>query len=281
MQEDHLKKLLSLPSEWWRLSAISSKLSGWFSQYIVGLAINAEYSGHYVHRVLSVFLISFDNLLLWFTAGHVIDQLKNDLSSSDVRINRMRWLDRFALKGAESIPISTGIEAFSSKEIGIPQLDFGVIRISGLEEVNLRKNSKVKVFSPQAWYNAENSNPEGFYLLGFPKESLLISDESKEQPAMWINLVAIPIQRIKPECSSEGEFWDDQEAFYGQILSFIDNPSSQINDIDFMSGGPIISIERDPKHGLKYRLFAIQRSWLQKKRIIRAEPFNRIMPVFK
>lgn len=280
MQGDHLKKLLALPSEWWRLSAVSSKLSEWFSQYIIGLAINAEYSGHYVHRVLSGFLVSFDNLLLWFTAGHVIDQLKNDLSCSDVRINRMRWLDRFAIKGAESIPI-TGIEAFSSKEIGIPQLDFGVIRISGLEEKNLRKNSRVKVFTPQAWYNAENSNPEGFYLLGFPKESLLISDELKEQPAMWINLVTLPIQRIKPGSSAEGEFWEDKDAFYGQILSFIDNnPYSQINDIDFMSGGPIISIERDAKHGFKYRLFAIQRGWLQKRRIIRAEPFNRIMPVF-
>lgn len=169
MENDIIRKLMTLPSEWWRLSGVTLKLSEWFSQYIIGLVVSAEYSGRYFHYVLSGFLVSFDDLLLWVTAGHVIDDLKKELSHPAVRLTRLRWLDGFPISGAESIPIVSGLESFSSTEIGIQGADFGFIRISGIEESNLRKNSKVQFFTQQAWKDSEKLNPEGFYLLGFPR----------------------------------------------------------------------------------------------------------------
>jgi hypothetical protein len=278
MENDIIRKLMTLPSEWWRLSGVTLKLSEWFSQYIIGLVVSAEYSGRYFHYVLSGFLVSFDDLLLWVTAGHVIDDLKKELSHPAVRLTRLRWLDGFPISGAESIPILSGLESFSATEIGIQGADFGFIRISGIEESNLRKNSKVQFFTQQAWKDSEKLNPEGFYLLGFPRESLQITNESEAQPGMWVNLAIVPVTRIQPKDKSCGRFWDDPDSFYGQIVPFADHSGSQPQDIAFMSGGPIISVERDPNSGIRYRLFAIQRSWLKDKRVIRGEMLYRIFP---
>jgi len=95
---------------------------------------------------------------------------------------------------------------------------------------------------------------------------------------MWINLVSIPVMRIKPRDSSAGNFWDDPHAFYGNLLPFTDDIGGQPRDIEGMSGGPIISIEKDPTSGIRYRLFAIQRSWLPQERKIRGELVCRIFP---
>lgn len=276
MQETQLKKLMELPSDWWRLSGITSRLSEWFSQYVVGLVIDAEYSGRVSHNILSGFLVSFEDLLLWTTAGHIIDNLKKELSNPNVMIKRLRWFDRFSVPGAESVPICSGLEAFSSAEIGLDRADFGFIRISGIEEISLRKNSKVHFFTAQELYSPDKSNPEGFYLLGFPDELLRISDESQDQPAIWINLQSIPVSKIEPRESSRGRFWDDPDAFYGQLLPFSDKEGDQPGNIEGMSGGPIISVERDPTSGIRYRLVGIQRGWLKQERIIRGELLCRI-----
>ena len=278
MENDLIRKLMALPSDWWRLSGVTSRLWEWFSQYIIGLAVSGEFSGHSFDYVLSGFLVSFDDLLLWVTAGHVIYDLKKELSHPAVRLTRLRWLDRFPISGAESIPIVSGLESFSSTEIDIQGVDFGVIRISGIEESNLRKNSKVQFSTQQAWKDPEKSNPEGFYLLGFPRESFQITNESEDQPVMWVNLAILPVIRIQPKDKSCGPFWDDLDSFYGQIVPLADHSGSQPQDIAFMSGGPIISVERDPNSGIRYRLFAIQRSWLKGKRIIRGEMVYRIFP---
>lgn len=278
MNDDSLNKLVELPSDWWQMGSVSSKLAEWFSNYFLALVLDFEYSGNIYHHIFSGFLVSLGELSLWFTSGHIIDNLKQDLSKPQVRIIRIRWWDRLSIPGAESIPINSGIEAFSSKEIGMPEMDFGIVRISGIEEMNLKRNNRVRFFTPQAWHNNENANPEGYYLLGLPGETLIIKNKTMEQPEMLINFVSLPVTRITPKDSAAGDFWNDPDAFYGQILSFSDKNGYQPHDITNMSGGPIISVERIKTSGISYRLFAIQRSWLPEKRIIRGEMLHRIMP---
>jgi hypothetical protein len=153
MNDDSFEKLMALPTDWWQKAGVSAKLAEWFSNYFLALVIDFEYSGEIRHHIFSGFLVSLGELSLWFTAGHIIDDLKTVLSKSGTRIIRARWWDRLPISGAESIPITSGLEAFSSKEIGIPNMDFGIIRISGLEEINLKRNNRVRFFTPQAWQN--------------------------------------------------------------------------------------------------------------------------------
>jgi hypothetical protein len=261
------------------MGSVGSKLAEWFSNYFLALVLDFEYSGKIYHHIFSGFLVSLGELSLWVTAGHIIDNLKKDLSKPQVRIIRMRWWDRLPIPGAESIPINSGIEAFSSNEIGMPEMDFGFVRISGMEEMNLKKNNRVRFFTPQAWNKNENTTPEGYYLLGLPSETLIIKDNKMEQPEMLINFVSLPVTRISPKNSAAGEFWNDPDAFYGQILSFSDKNGYQPHDIVNMSGGPIISVERIKNSGISYRLFAIQRGWLHEKRIIRGEMLHRFLPI--
>ena len=50
-----------------------------------------------------------------------------------------------------------------------------------------------------------------------------------------------------------------------------------MSDINGISGGPLISIERTNTGEMRYRLFGIQKTWFPDKEIIRAEPIHRLV----
>jgi hypothetical protein len=72
-------------------------------------------------------------------------------------------------------------------------------------------------------------------------------------------------------------FWNDPEAFYGQILPFVEGSKYQPASLQGMSGGPLFSLERDPSDRIRYRLFGIQRSEDRDERLIRVEPIHRCL----
>ncbi|MGB6065009.1 MAG: hypothetical protein WBG50_09380 [Desulfomonilaceae bacterium] len=104
---------------------------------------------------------------------------------------------------------------------------------------------------------------------------------SQERPDPFsgtANISGLPVQRIVGHPIEDG-FWSDSEAFYGQVLPFIDGGGFQPETIVGMSGGPLFSIERDKHDQFHYFLFGLQSSWLWKSRVICVEPIQRVVAV--
>lgn len=280
--EDITGLINHLPTDWWQKKSVGEILSGWFNRYLVGLYLSVETEGKVQHRLYTGFLLYHKENLMWATAGHVIDAIEKIRSDSRAKILRMRWADRYRISGAESIPVHNyGFKTFSASEFGI---DFGVADISGLDRENILKNDQLEIMTQQGWKNLHLAKPEGYYILGYPQEWIEVEEkhisDNRILGSLWTNIACLPVQQIEyPGRHSGKKFWDDPEAFYGRILPFSDEAGNQPIDIIGMSGGPLLSIERDKSKQIRYRLFGIQRSWDKDTRSIRVEPIQNIINV--
>ncbi|MCI0399682.1 MAG: hypothetical protein L0332_10950 [Chloroflexi bacterium] len=273
-------RLSDLPDDWWRRLSTCQTLANWFGRYLVGLFFSVSLGGQPQYGVYTGFLLYHRQALLWITAGHVIDEIRGILSSPNVNITMMHWLDGYEFFGAESIPVhNRDLRMYSASSSGI---DFGTIAITGLDRENMIRNERLQIMTEQGWRNLHRARPEGYYIVGYPHEWGEYRQDARSgnqiMHSFRANLACLPVSRIdyREPTRSDDEFWSDPEAFYGQILSFADGTEYQPDDIRGMSGGPLLSVERDPSNEIRYRLFGIQRSWLRDSRLIRAEPIQHI-----
>ena len=96
------------------------------------------------------------------------------------------------------------------------------------------------------------------------------------------SITCIPVTKIEyDQIKSDGTFWSDPDAFYGRITPFAGDSEIPPIDIRGMSGGPLLSIERKPDKGLLYRLYAIQRSWESRQRIVRVESMFKVLEIIE
>lgn len=216
------------------------------------------------------------------TAGHAVDQIEEIFTNQSVSVVRARWADGYAKSGAEALPVDPSelpANAFSASD---KDMDFGAIAIRGLNEINIRQNNHSLVFTERAWKNTHLANPEGFYVFGFPDPWFKVSERRQSENQIFrkatANISCLPVQRIADR-RDNNKFWNDPEAFYGQLLPFVDGQGYQPETIVGMSGGPLFSIDRDENDQFRYYLFGLQSSWLPKSRIIRGEPIQRMVAV--
>jgi hypothetical protein len=271
---------MNLPDDWWRYAAVSKDLADWFSRHLLGLLLEVEVGDKTHCRVYTGFLLDYQEYLWWVTAGHVIERVGEISSNPHMKIRRMRWLDGYEVPGAESIPVDDrDLQTFSALDRG---LDVGMALIPTLDAMNIVSNNRVRIMTEQAWKNIHLARPEGYYILGYPKEWVEVVETplsgNRMRFSLRADLACLPVRRIEHRGPHRTkEFWNDPDAFYGEILPFVDAQVYQPNDIVGVSGGPLLSIERTSDGHLLYRLFGIQRSWDRDERLIRAEPIHRFV----
>lgn len=269
-----------MPNDWWRQHLACQTLAEWFGHHLVGLFFSVQANGSKQEGVYTGLVLYYEKNLLWITAGHVVDEIHKVLSNPEIDVQIMRWLDGCEIPGAESIPVhNRNLEMFSGLEFGI---DFGVVKITGLDANNMLNNNRTQVITEEFW-KTPHSKPEGYYVLGFPKEWAEHHEtrfpDNQIFNSFLANLACLPVQQIgyRGDFHPNKEFWNDPDAFYGQILPFVDGVEDQPASLKGMSGGPLFSIERDPSDRIGYRLFGIQRSEDKDERLIRAEPIHKIL----
>ena len=278
--ENGYNEVKDLPDDWWRYTSTCGVLSKWFIHHLLPLLISAKRDDEVHHMICTGFLLYHRDILSWVTAGHVVDRIEEILSTPSVDILRMRWLDGCEIRGAESVPVGHNLSAFSAYESGI---DFGIVAIPDLEALNIIEGGRVKFLTEEVWKNLHLAKPEGYYVFGYPREWVEVQEDrlagNQILGSLQANLACLPVKRIEYPGPNpvRSEFWNDPDAFYGEILPFADKPAYQPDSIKGMSGGPLFSIERDPDGRIRYRLFGIQSSWLPSERKIRAEPISKII----
>jgi hypothetical protein len=277
---DNEPKLEDLPNNWWQQLSTCQVLADWFSHHLVGLFFSVQIDGHHQQCVYTGLILNYENNLLWATAGHVIDQISNLLFDSRINIWAMRWLDGCEIPGAESIPVhNRNFDMFSATKFGI---DFGVVRIIGLDAENMLRNEHIQLITEQAWKNPHLGKPEGYYVVGYPEEWIQYKEKQLSDNQVFnsfrANVACLPVRQIEYMGGSypNKEFWSDPEAFYGQLVPFDDGSQYQPTSVKGMSGGPLFSIERDPSDRIRYRFIGIQRSEDKENRFIRVEKVQKI-----
>lgn len=272
-------KLADLPANWWMSRKTSEVLIEWFGRHLIALYYSVSIDGIRRHEVYSGFVAELEDNLYWFTAGHVIDEIQSTLKLPNVTDPIIRWLDGYRTSEAASIPLSDFTSnAYSATKLGI---DFGSIRIPFLEAQLIRSNGRSQIFTTTSWKNAQRVKPEGYMLLGYPETARLI----KETPlsdgtvlnAVTANQICLPVRRIRrrAKLTAINEFWNGRGAFFGKILPYLGESEVYLDSVKGMSGGPLLSIERDPSNEIRYRLIGIQRSELRSELLIRVEPIVR------
>jgi hypothetical protein len=271
------EKMQQLPANWWQNAAVASSLLKEIRACVVPLLV-AGYVGREVqYSVYSGFFVTRAGTAVWLSAGHVVDEVTQLLSSPNFKILTMAWLDDFEAKGAEGVPLHrANIPTKSWKSEG---LDIGAILPSALDVGNIFKNDKVKMIDAGAWENLSAVHPEGFYAIGFPRPWSIHSQRpfssTKLLHSVKADLACLPLEEVLPPPEFAGDpVWSNPRAFYGKILPFPDYPDFDLDNLRGMSGGPILSVERTENGYIGYRLVGVIQSWARAQSIIRAEPID-------
>jgi hypothetical protein len=278
-REEILRKMQDLPADWWQTANAADALIKWFRRNIIGLLIAGLSDGEFQYSVYTGFLLLHEGKLLWLTAGHVVDEIESILYSENFEPSMICWLDDYGVQAANSVIVHRKDMAMRSWKQ--ESLDFGIIVPSILDAGNLLSNNKVNVIEESIWRNLDQAVPEGYYAIGYPgpctRHSPKRVSEKQILHSIEADLAILPVMEIPaPKDLSVSVSWSDEKAFYCKILPFKDLPGFDVEEIKGMSGGPILSVERDSNGRIKYRLIGIIQSWFRSESIIRAEPIGRI-----
>lgn len=277
-------KMLQLPADWWQTAAAASTLVQWFKRHIIPLLVAGTVGHQFQYSVYTGILLRHDETIVWLTAGHVVDELIQLLSSSAFKLSAMTWLDDFEVAKAEAVPLHrTDIPMKSWRDIG---LDIGAVLPSLLDVGNLLQNNSVKTIDAGIWKNLSQANVEGYYAIGYPRPWSQHSEtpvpNNKILHSVKVNVACLPLKEISPPPEfSDDPVWSNPDAFYGKVLPYPDYPEFDLDNAKGMSGGPILSVERDPDGRIRYRLVGVIQSFARWQSIFRAEPINRVAEVIE
>ena len=280
--DEFAAKLLGLHPDWWQTAATTSVLIKAFKKHIIPLLVAGTVGHESQYNIYTGIILKYSGPILWLTAGHVVDELSKILSSSQFKLTEMAWLDGYEVTKAEAVLVHrTDIPMKSWSEIG---LDVGIILPSILDVGNILRNDNVIPIDARIWKNLNQASPEGYYAIGFPRPWSHLSQtplsNNKVLKTVDANIACLPLKEIPPPPEFRDDpVWSNPEAFYGQILPYPDYPDFNFEDAKGMSGGPILSVERDPGGTIRYRLEGIIQSFAPSQFIFRAEPIQRIAEV--
>jgi hypothetical protein len=272
-------KMLDLPSDWWQNATTSTILIQHFKRHLLPLLVAGFVDNQIQYNIYTGIYLKHGETIVWLTAGHVVEELKKILSSKNFKLAVISWLDGFEATQAESIPMhKIDIPMKSWQEIG---LDIGVVLPSLLDVGNLQKNERISPIEAVIWKNLSKAQPEGYYAIGFPRPWCQYTQTPTQNKKTLNKIIAetacLPLEQIPPPPEFfNDKKWSDPEAFYGRLIPFPDYPEFELEDANGMSGGPIISVERDPDGRIRYRLVGILQSFAHGQSIFRAEPISKV-----
>lgn len=274
----------SRPSNWWTDSRVCVALSDVFRKHVLGLAIEYEFNAKREIVHYTGFMLCHRERDMWITAAHAIDEICELRRSKYHRIIRCRIVDHCTTADAEALPFDLeATQYYSATEAG---LDFGAMWLPNLTVAGILGGSGVVPLTANIWTNRAEVVPEGYFLVGYPSESVqtlktpIGGGLAKYQ--LTSTLVCLPVRMIEhgAHAAPSHRFWDDPEAFYGEILPFSGIHVEQPRDIVGMSGAPLFAFRQEPG-GVRYYLWGIQRSWHEGHRFVRCEPVDRIIDAMR
>lgn len=255
-------------------------LGKWFHQHILGFFLCGKANSKLQFTLYTGIFLGFRDHKLWLTAGHVLDEILHLLGSNEFEPSMVRWVDRYdGADNAKTIPIAHHRLAERSKRSD--RLDLAVIELSSLEVKNILSQSNKKLMGRVIWENLEDDRPEGYYIVGYPRDSYLVPsnrvNQAHQSNQFKAYVFCIPISLTKrSDLPLDDDFFSDRNALYGRIVESTPGYSVAIDSIKGLSGGPLFSVERVGER-IKFKLHGITRSWRRSDSYVRIEPVSRVI----
>lgn len=270
--------IANLPSDWWQREAVCLSLRNWFEHHIVGLHVGYFYKGEPMDRLFTGFLVQHRGLTFWVTAGHVIEHLEELIDNPDLTPDHAGWMDRSPVSLGGPIPVC--ISDLTMGRLRPNQPDVGFVLLNQLTISALVANTNVEFVDSQIWLNHESAKADGYYVLGYPREWLKTTGRFKDENGQMrrslnMGVACLPITPVQDLGRGENApldppFWGCEHSMYAKLMPCSDTNRHVVNNIDGMSGGPVLSIECSTTGDLTYRLFGIQSAWQSRPKIVKA-----------
>jgi hypothetical protein len=90
MSKSPEEMIRNFPSDWWQHARAIEELIKWFRTFIIGLLVGGAIKGEFRYFLYTGFLLYHKDKILWLTAGHVLDNLSQVLSSENFTLTVMR-----------------------------------------------------------------------------------------------------------------------------------------------------------------------------------------------
>jgi len=208
------------------------------------------------------FLFHHQNIPIWITAGHAMEDFKKLLASS-VQIKQCHFID-CAGGGGQTIPIDRNdIRPVTINRDGV---DISIVILPGYVFKTLFANERNYWLNAPKPHHLKKPKPIGFHLVGWPK---ILERNSKWhiskhviELSTQLTLICLPIKRISGRKKSSNSFWNRKGGFYGRILPYTNSTKLDLESIVGMSGGPIFAIQPQKDGSFNSRLYGIQSGWL-------------------
>jgi hypothetical protein len=242
-------------------------LSGWYQP----IDAKGKTTGETQFFSYSGFIISFKGVWNFVTAGHVLDELEQNLSDKTIKVSEFVLVDKFGLDSKSSLPIP--FDYINAPKLPVYDkkagLDFGLVILSPIYRGLLRANGIVPV-TEEDWKNQPDEFSEKYIMLGLPQQfikSKIIGSKSDERVIGSVVPAAISLTRLNEDLI------DIPKTDYPRFIGKLPDKDYLIEDITGMSGGPIIGFNKTLD---RYWIVAIQSSWLSERRIT----FGCPIPIF-
>lgn len=257
---------MSLTPEHDRGSARLQEVVRFFCRHLVSLSVWYQWVGtdnipfgdlHFASY--SGFVISIRGVWNFVTAGHILEDLERNIENKSIKIKNCVLVDKFGPDAVSqfSIPFeyNNAPKFFvNEKDAG---LDFGLIILTAHYCDLLKANGVVPILEKD-WKNIPDELQEKHVMLGLPRCLIKTKTAGKNEDMKLVSSVspaAIGVERIYDKTL---------EKDYPQFVGRLHQAGYTIENIDGMSGGPIIGFSKD---WTRYWVVAIQSSWLPESRI--------------
>ena len=236
---------------------LDGQIVSFFFRHVVPIKITVEKGEDKVTKFRTAFLLSVKEYWFLITAGHIIKSIDEALDQG-YRITEFQLIDFLGENAKNSSPIPFVYDRNSNSYYDDGEIDFGVIPLSQYY-ISLLKVNNLMPLSEEVWKH-QPSAPTIYLLIGIPEVL-----EQRENGSIIIAPVMIGVEKVDEK--PEGFGYTDYPLFYGKLSLPPDLP-----DIDGMSGGPILAIQKDNQGQARYWVVALQSSWLPETHYIKAFP---------
>lgn len=213
--------------------------------------------------VFSGFLVEFDELWLYITAGHILDDIKTALSSGS-EFDRWRLDDSTAGNqfNGFAVPLDFVLDGWlviRDRDLGI---DYAALPLLNLYRHQLEAGGATAL-GPDAW-GTHLEEHGAWALIGIPSESVKFDGVTR----LTARAITVPLRpsATPPDAGSKAE-----NQFYA---TFAANPEGFLKDLDGMSGGPVFSLHKSDANSWTYKVIGVQSAWYKSQKILAICPFE-------
>lgn len=264
-----------LPMDWWQSELAAKELVQHFERYTLGLLLAAPSGDTYEAQVFSGLKVRHQGMVLWVTAGHVIDLLDEARRDHGHRISNMAWLDPTGSVDSGAFTVhNRNFPLYSATK---DDLDIGFAVLDWLDSKLTTENEHGRLL--EGFTPGENGQfeVEGLFVVGRPSEAVEYSrsqyNETKVLNTVTTKQMALPLEIVASEDEGSQLSRSSDSILRCRLLPFSDSEADQPSSIVGMSGGPVFAVGRRGDEGLAISIVGIQSSWSNESRVTRAVRF--------